>query len=235
MSRYDRSGNLTATIGAGQLTDPIGLDFDSAGTLFVASDGTSSEKKFDAAGTLTRTIATTDPRGLAIDASDNPYVTNYSTSIIGKYGSDGTSLGTCTSRTGGPTGVAIDAVGNIDSSSWSGGVIKKYSLAGGLLNGTIRTAILTQPYGLDIDDTGTLFAASYGTSRVRVFSPQGTAITDWTVSTPLWVATSAVPEPSAITVVVMGIMAAGSCRRWTARRVHRAPLSWRYWQRRGAA
>lgn len=235
VTRYDRAGNLTATIGTGQLVDPIGLAFDSAGTLFVASDGTSSVKKFDATGTLTGTITTTDPRGLAIDASDNLYVANYSISIIGKYGSDGTSLGTFASGAGGPTGVAVDAAGNVYSSSWGSGVVKKYSSAGVLLNGTIGNGLLTQPYGLDIDDTGNLFVASYGTSRVRVFSPQGTAITDWTVSNPLWVATSAVPEPSAIAVVVMGIIAAGSSRRRTARRVHRAPWNWHHWRRRGAA
>lgn len=117
------------------------------------------------------------------------------------------------SSAGSPTGLAIDGDGNLYSASW-GGTVKKYSSAGVLLNGTIGSGLLGQPYGLDLDSAGNLFVASYGNGKVYVFTPQGARITDWAVTTPLWVATSAVPEPAGLGVAIGGIlMLAGVYRR----------------------
>ncbi len=210
------------------LSYPTGLTVDSAGNLYIvdysyfledAPDGNARIRKISAGGTITTvagngtagfsgdggraTSAALAPSGVAVDASGNVFVADYSASRIREVSTTGT-IATiagngafcCSSPDGvaagsaqlsGPSAVALDAAGNLFIAD--GGLIRKIlpsgiitTVAGGGQDlpgdgGPATATQLSYPSGLAVDGAGNLFIADYGANRVRKVSANGTIST----------------------------------------------------------
>ncbi|MFD0765579.1 LamG-like jellyroll fold domain-containing protein [Mucilaginibacter lutimaris] len=108
------------------------------------------------------------PSGMAVDASGNLYITNYTTNVIRKYNSTGTYLGTF--GTGGtfnaPVGIVFDSGGNAyilnTTTTLGSGRLDKYNAAG-VFQSSILTG-LAHALGLNIDASDNIYVTDRNTS-----------------------------------------------------------------------
>ena len=140
---------------AAQFSYPEGLVANAAGTIFVVDSNNSRIREVLADGTVTTLAGSTAgyadgtgaaakfnyPRGIALDKSDNLYVTDYTNNRIRKVT---------------PTGVVTTIAG---------------SGVAGSSDGQGTAAQFNNPYGISIDTYGALYIADYGNSRVRLITP----------------------------------------------------------------
>ena len=162
------SGYLGRTDGVGtgaEFEGPDGLAVDAAGNVFVADAGSGTIRKITPAGVVT-TLA-----GFA-----NPY--------DGSATVDGTGAG---ARFLVPTGIAIDAAGNLYVTDSGDLVVRKVTPAGvvttlagkpagrGTTDGTGAAARFTQPSGIVVDRSGSVYVADAG--NLRKISPTGDVTT----------------------------------------------------------
>ncbi|MGB9687146.1 MAG: NHL repeat-containing protein [Rectinema subterraneum] len=134
------------------------------------------------------------PNDLALDASGNIYVADTANNKIRKItpqgmvstlagsGSAGSTDGTGTSASfNAPSGVAVDALGNIYVADTGNNKIRKVTPAGvvttiaglnsgGFADGSVSTALFSQPSDIAIDESETLFIADTGNNRIRKIS-----------------------------------------------------------------
>ncbi len=181
------------------LSSPGGLAVDNAGNLYIADRANNRIRKIDASGIITTIIGNGD---------------------YNDYGDNGpATLAACAN----PQDVAVDAAGNIYFTDWGAGRIRKIDGAGIVSvvagaggwgfsgdGGPATTAMLAQPWGLTIDNTGNLYLADYGNHRVRKISATGIITTIAGSSTVGYsgdggAATSAaLQQPSGVTVDAAG-------------------------------
>jgi DNA-binding beta-propeller fold protein YncE len=84
-----------STFGRRNLSNPVGIAFDSSGNLYAANSNTSTISKFDSSGSFVSTFGgsnLSNPAGLAFDSSGNLYAANYFGNNIAKYDSSGSFL-----------------------------------------------------------------------------------------------------------------------------------------------
>jgi sugar lactone lactonase YvrE len=132
------------------------------------------------------------PRGIAVDASNNLYVTDATnsnirmitpgavvTTIAGPTGAQAGQTGT-TDQTGtaarfnGPLGIAADSAGNLYVADTFNSSIRKITVSGGV--GTVSTISGTGvafPHSLTVDPSGNVYVADFGNSVVRKITPGG--------------------------------------------------------------
>ena len=190
------------------LTSPRGLVFDSKGNLDIAEAYCKCIVRVSTAGIIS-TVFTLPQQpgffqyfeGLAIDAHDNLYATEYRGSAVWKIAPDGTAsviAGTqvpgfsgdggpaTTAQLNGPSGVTLDSSGNIyiadtmnNRVRWIApdGTISTFAGTGvgGFSGdgGPSTAAQLYSPAQMIIDAAGNLYIADYSNRRVRVVSPAG--------------------------------------------------------------
>jgi sugar lactone lactonase YvrE len=194
---------------------PMGMVFDRAGNLFIADKNNNVIRKITPAAVVTTFAGTAGsaasvdgtgaaarfsfPVGIAIDASDNLYVTDSVSNDLRKISPAGvvTTLADEVAITGAPDlastatrlhrldGIAIDGAGNqyVADNSYHiirkrtpGGVITTFAGRAGVCgadDGAPDAALLCGPSGLAFDANGNLFVIDGATQRVRRISPAG--------------------------------------------------------------
>ncbi|MFT4875429.1 MAG: sugar lactone lactonase YvrE [Bacteroidia bacterium] len=208
------AGMTNATGTSAQFNYPSGVAVDASGNVYVADKSNHRIRKITSAGVVTTfagsgssgnangtgTAATfSNPTGLAIDANDNIYVTDYSnhsirkitsssvvTTLAGPVGSTGTwgtTNGTGTSaRFNYPYHVVIDSDQNLYVSDFnnhkirkitSSGVVTTYAGSGtaGSANGIGTAATFSNPTGLAIDANDNIYVTDYSNHSIRKITP----------------------------------------------------------------
>jgi DNA-binding beta-propeller fold protein YncE len=168
----DSSGNVYATDGAVESASNVVKKFNSSG-VFQFAFGTSG-----AGGTFGMAA------GIAVDSSGNIYVADALASVVRKFSSTGTSIGTIGSagsgdgQFSGPVGLAIDSADNLYVADSGNNRIQKFNSAGTFATkwGTAGTGNgeLNSPQGVDVDSAGTVYVADTGNNRAQLFSNTGT-------------------------------------------------------------
>ena len=208
------SGSNNGTGTAAQFNYPSGVAVDGNGNIFVCDRSNHLIRKITSAGVVTTfagsgsngnvngtgTAATFfNPTGIAIDANDNLYITDYSnhsirkitsagvvTTLAGPVGSTGTwgttnATGT-SARFNYPYHIVIDSHGNIIVTELNGQRLRKITTAGvvtsyvgsttsGSTNAVGTSARFSSPRGLGIDTDDNIFIADYNNNLVRKVYP----------------------------------------------------------------
>ncbi len=125
------------------------------------------------------------PRGVAIDAAGNLYVSDVGVSHVTKYAPAGSGsyalAGTVADSTTllHPFGVAVDASGNVFVADSGNNLVRKFSSGGGSYTDTadIGAGLLNSPYGVSVDAAGNVYIADTGNFAVRKYAPNGGSYT----------------------------------------------------------
>jgi large repetitive protein len=188
------SNSTVNTVGSGFI-DPAGVAVDEVGNVFVA-DGLGNKVREIIAGTggaasgkvnSSSTVITlgngfTDPGGVAVDASGNVFVADYTNNAVKEIaaGTGGAASGTVNSsstvntvgsRIGHPAGVAVDASGNVFVADYGNAALEIVAGTGGAAIGTVNSSStvktlasgFTNTTGVAVDASGNVFVADYGT------------------------------------------------------------------------
>ena len=169
----DSSGNVYATDGAVESTSGVVKKFNSSGVFQFAFGGTAGLPFQSAAG-------------IAVDSSGNIYVADLGASVVRKFSSTGTSIGTIGSsgsgdgQFNGPVGIAIDSANNLYVADTNNNRIQKFNSAGTFVTkwGTAGSGNgeFNAPQGVAVDNAGTVYVADTGNNRAQLFSNTGTFI-----------------------------------------------------------
>jgi len=138
------------------------------------SGGAVASFAFGAGTKLTGTLI--NPYGMAVDGSDNIYVTNYGGTTVSKYNSSGTQSTFISSaaQLTQPIGIAFDASGNAyvlsynkinngNGNNYANGYVSQYNSAGTFQSKIIQG--LGTAYGITIDASGNLYVAEAGGNK----------------------------------------------------------------------
>ncbi len=130
-----------------------------------------------------------DPRGVAVDASGNVYVTDNGNNRVQKFSGSGAylsqwgTLGTGSGQFDNPLGIAVDAYDNIYVADGNNNRIQKFSTSGGFITqwGTHGTGNgqFNVPGGIAVDASGNVYVADTYNFRVEKFNSSGSYITQW--------------------------------------------------------
>ena len=192
------AGNTDGTGTAARFTFPYGIVTDKSGNLYVADTGNGLIRKVTSTGAVSTFAGSTAgyadgtgtaakfnaPKGIAIDASNNLYVTDNnrirkitSTGVVTTLAGDGTQSYAdgkgSAAKFNDPEGVAVDASGNLYVADYGNNCIRKVTSAGAVttLAGMINT------YGAAEGSGGCIPGYADGAGNVAMFfSPQGIAI-----------------------------------------------------------
>lgn len=230
--KMDKSGNTTTIAGASgvsgtadgtgtaaRFNNPVGLAIDSGGNIFIADFNNYTIRKMTPAGVVTTfagtagSAATTDgtgaaarfsgPYGLAIDSSDNLFVTDINSSVIRKI----TPAGVVTTLAGtanidsyadgtgaaakfySPAGIAIDSGGNLYVTDRINQLVRKITSAGvvttlagtalasGSADGNGSAARFLAPHGIVVNGAGNILVADTNNHTLRSITPAGDVTT----------------------------------------------------------
>lgn len=228
---------------AARFTEPFSVAVDGSGALFIADTSNNAIRKITADGVVSTlaggngkgsndgvgtTAKFSEPRGLALDASGNIFVTDYENQTIrkvtadgvvstfaGSVGIEGFSDGQGTSaRFKSLQGLTIDSAGNLYVADAGNRSIRKISSKGlvtTLANGSAGQ--FGQPRGLAVDTNQNVYVADYGANAIWKITaagvisklagtPPATGSADGAVSTALFNAPSGVAVDSMNNVYV---------------------------------
>ena len=202
-----------------RLSSTAGIALDQAGNLYIADEPNQRVRKVSTAGIITTVAGNgssgfsgdggpavnaqlSNPRGVAVDAAGNLFISDLSNFRIRKVGTDGnitTFAGTGSAGYSGdrgpataatmeyPFGVAADGVGNVYLADADNNRIRVVSNAGTIDtvagNGTAgfsgdggpsASGTLNQPWGVAIDSSGRIYIADTYNSAIRVLIPTQT-------------------------------------------------------------
>lgn len=179
---FDSTGGYQTTINAGFSLQNAYVN-SSATTLYILEyqvppsiyaytiSGTGAGKTFSAALTFTTTAsgpgALTYPFYMALDASDNVYVSNAYNVI--KYSSSGTYLATINSSSiDRPSGLVVDPAGNLFVANRDSHLIQEFDPSGNA-GITFGNNTLDQPSQITMDASGNIYVANYGIDQILEF------------------------------------------------------------------
>ena len=215
VSTFAGSGIAGATDGnsiAASFNSPFGIAIDALNNVYVADAGNNKIRKITstgivstfagsgAAGAVDGTGATAsfnNPYGIAIDASGNVYVADFSNHKIRKITSIGIVSTFAGSGTAGaingtgmaasfnnPSGVAVDASGNVYVADLNNNKIRKITSTGivstfagsgsaGAVDGTGATASFNSPNGLAVDASSNIYVTDFNNFKIRKITSTG--------------------------------------------------------------
>ena len=200
IQKFDANGTFTARVGANDGTAQGFLNAhrvttDSSGNVYATDGAVESTsgvvKKFNSSGVFQFAFGSAPGQfgsaaGIAVDSAGNIYVADLLASVVRKFSSAGTSIGTIGSsgsgngQFSGPVGIAIDSGNNLYVADTGNNRIQKFNSAGTYVTqwGTMGTGNgeFNGPRGVAVDAVGTVYVADTGNKRVQLFSNTGTFI-----------------------------------------------------------
>jgi tripartite motif-containing protein 71 len=199
---YDNIGTLLATYGSsgpgnGQLDNADDIAIGPTGEVYVADTDNGRIQRFSSSGAYELQwggfpgAGVPDfPAGLAVDSSNNVYMTKKSTDQILKFDVSGNLLqefggsGNGDGQLNDPGGIAIDAAGNVFVLDTGNTRIQKFDATGAYVTqwGSFGSSDgqVNAPGGIAADEAGHVFVADTGNSRIQEFSTSdGSFIRTW--------------------------------------------------------
>lgn len=201
-SRGDRDGPATEA----RFNDPLGVAVDRQGTIYVADTANNTIREISPSGTVHivagkpgeggdvdgpgETARFNSPHGIAVDWDGNIYVADEGNASIRRVAPDGTTV-TVATRSAGlvrPTAVAVDALGDIFVADPARHTIDKIDPTGNLtifagsafvrgsVDGAGTAAQFDDPYGLAIDNIGSIYVADLN-GTIRKIAPDAVVTT----------------------------------------------------------
>jgi len=210
--------STTPTLFASGLSSPYGLAFDSAGDLFTSGYRSGLITEITTGGAQSNIASGLSyPTGLAFDTAGNLFVSNLGSGYITRITTGGVQS-TFASGLEDPDGLAFDSAGNLFEADLADGYIYRFAPSGA--KSTFASGIIA-PDGLAFDSAGDLFVAStesfngnadFSGSILEFISSGGNLSTNPTVfasglSYPEGLAVQPVPEPSALGLLTVGLIA----------------------------
>jgi uncharacterized protein YjiK len=209
ITEYDNTGSFIATygssgVGDGQLKGAEGIAIGAGGKVYVADTDNGRIQRLSAAGVYQTqwgafpgTGVPDFPTGLAVDPSNNVYMTKKSTDQIQKFDVNGNLVqefggsGNGNGELSDPAAVAIDDAGSIYVLDTGNTRIQKFDPSGAYVTqwGSYGDCAIScsdgqvkAPTGIAVDDSGHVFVADTGNNRIEEFSASdGTFIRKWGV------------------------------------------------------
>jgi sugar lactone lactonase YvrE len=176
VTKIPAGGGAPVSIGSGWVA-PYGVAVDPAGNVYVG-DGTQVFEVFASGGQIS-VLTVINPVGLALDASGNLLVAEYSGGRVLRLSADKRSVYTVASGLNGPQAVAIDAAGNTYVAETDASQITMLPLGGGSPKAVISG--LNHTAGVAVDAAGNVYGAGHGDGTLMML-PAG-------ASTPVTLAT----------------------------------------------
>ena len=207
ITEYDNLGGFLATYGAsgtgnGQLSNADDIAVAPSGKVYVADTNNGRIQRFSSGGAYETQwggfpgVGVPDfPTGLAVDGSNDVYMTKKSTNQIQKFDVSGNLLqefggsGNGNGQLNDPAAIAIDGSGNIYVLDTGNTRIQKFDASGSYLTqwGSYGDCSIScsdgqvkAPTGIAVDGTGHVFVADTGNNRIEEFAASdGTFIRKW--------------------------------------------------------
>jgi sugar lactone lactonase YvrE len=214
-----REGSADGSGAAARFSEVAGIAIDGSGNLYAADKDNHTIRKVTPDGTVTTLAGAAGqtgssdgpgpdarfnvPRGVAVDAAGNVYVTDREnhtirritpagvvSTLAGMAGHAGSADGTGSSaRFDLPNGIAVDSSGNLFVVEYASATIRRITPAGvvttfaglagarGSADGTGSAARFDRPRGITIDAAGNLYVADYGNHTIRKVTPSAVVTT----------------------------------------------------------
>ncbi len=129
------------------------------------------------------------PKAVAVDSSQNVYVTDVENNRIQKFNSSGDfvgkwgSMGAENGQMSCPQGIAVDSGGNVYVADSNNNRIEKFSSTGAFLGtwGSSGTGDgqFNNPIGIAVDSSGNVYVADSNNNRIEKFSSTGAFLGTW--------------------------------------------------------
>ena len=199
IQKFDSNGTFITKWGSqgtgdGQLGGPTGIAIDSSGNVYVADPYNYRIQKFDSKGNFItkwgskgsgdgqfKESTNIIEQAIAVDSSDNVYVTDFFNNRIQKFDSKGNfitkwgSEGIGDGEFNGPDGIAIDSSDNVYVAEWVNNRIQKFDSKGNFItkwgskgSGDGQFSV---PEGIAIDSSNNVYVADRGNNRIQIFAP----------------------------------------------------------------
>jgi len=200
IKEFDNLGTTTiGTYGSGSLSGPQSIAVAPSGKVFVADTGNGCIRRFSSGGSAELefgqypgTGVPDVPSGIALDASDNVYVTKKATDEIQKFDKDGNLLaelggtGNTDGKLNDPAAIDIGPDGNLYVADTTNERIQILDTSGGYVDqwGSAGSGLgqVTDPAGIAVNPTtGNVYVGDTGNNRIEEFDPSGTALRTWGV------------------------------------------------------
>lgn len=176
------SGGGVATTFATGLADPMGIAFDSAGTLFVSNQHSGVIDTVSSTGTVTPyttvPVITFGLGGMIADSAGDLYVSQQNAGIIDEI-TPSKVISTYATGVGNPQGLAFDSSGDLFTADSSTGTIYKIAPGGGA-GQVFATMPNSETVGIAINKNNDVFVSAGRTETVEEFSPSGTELATFT-------------------------------------------------------
>ncbi|WP_188567744.1 NHL domain-containing protein [Undibacterium terreum] len=189
---------VTSSVGISDFNMPEGVALDPQGNLFVLNKGQGTINKVTPTGVISTLalhepgnstpVSLTYPKGIAIDAASNLYITDYNTvqkitpdggvSLVAGYGPGFADGSGALARFNSPSGIAVDANGNLYVADTGNNAIRKITptgivstmigspLAIGNKTGSLAAASVWQPVGIAWSASGLVITTPYAVLTV---------------------------------------------------------------------
>ncbi len=192
---YTSVGGFRLTVGAGVLTDPVGVAV-SGSKLYVADNGANKIKRFSTTNTYQFEWGQYPgpgvedyPSGVAVDAGGTVYVTNKTQDLVQKYDATGAFVGqiggsgSANGLLSSPEAVAVAPGGDIYVADTGNNRIERFTSAGAYVSwwGGLGTqpGTFDHPAGIAFDGAGNIYVSDTGNDRIQKFDSGMNYLTSW--------------------------------------------------------